>query len=113
MAHLNLVMIHHFRDGNGRVARALKPGVPAQAPVVYPTFSSIEEWLGNNTQDYYDVLSASGRGSWQPNNDATLWVKFNLRAHHMQAQTMRRRFQEAETQWTHIDQLITGHRLPD
>ena len=26
---------------------------------------------------------------------------------------MRRRFQAAETQWTHIDQLISGHRLPD
>ncbi|MCW2766753.1 MAG: Adenosine monophosphate-protein transferase SoFic [Nocardioides sp.] len=53
-----------------------------------PTFSSIEEWLGNNTQDYYDVLAATGRGAWNPDNDATLWVKFNLRAHHMQAHTI-------------------------
>jgi Fic family protein len=97
MAHLNLVMIHPFRDGNGRMARALQTMVLAQDQVVEPTFSSIEEWLGNNTQDYYDVLAATGCGSWQPGNDATLWVKFNLRAHHMQAQTMRRRFNEAET----------------
>jgi Fic family protein len=114
MAHLNLVMIHPFRDGNGRMARALQTMVLAQERVVEPTFSSIEEWLGNNTREYYDVLATVGRGgSWQPKNDATLWVKFNLRAHHMQAQTMRRRFQEAETQTTHIDQLISGHRLPD
>jgi hypothetical protein len=33
------------------------------------------------------VLAAVGQGSWHPGNDATLWVKFNLRAHHMQAQT--------------------------
>jgi Fic family protein len=113
MAHLNLVMIHPFRDGNGRMARALQTMVLAQDRVIEPTFSSIEEWLGNNTREYYDVLATVGRGSWQPKNDATLWVKFNMRAHHMQAQTMRRRFQEAETQWTHIDQLITRHRLPD
>lgn len=111
MAHLNLVMIHPFRDGNGRMARALQTMVLAQDQVVEPTFSSIEEWLGNNTQDYYDVLAATGRGAWNPGNDAMLWVKFNLRAHHMQAQTMRRRFDEAEIQWRQIDELVAMHRL--
>lgn len=111
MAHLNLVMIHPFRDGNGRMARALQTMVLAQDQVVEPTFSSIEEWLGKNTQDYYDVLAATGRGTWNPGNDATLWVKFNLRAHHMQAQTVRRRFDEAEIQWRKIDELIADHRL--
>ena len=66
MAHLNLVMIHPFRDGNGRMARALQTMVLAQDQVVEPTFSSIEEWLGNNTQDYYDVLAATGHGAWPP-----------------------------------------------
>lgn len=113
MAHLNLVMIHPFRDGNGRMARALQTMVLAQDHLVEPTFSSIEEWLGNNTQDYYDVLAATGHGAWNPGNDATLWVKFNLRAHHMQAQTMRRRFNEAEIQWRKIDELVTQHRLND
>lgn len=111
MAHLNLVMIHPFRDGNGRMARALQTMALAQDHVVEPTFSSIEEWLGSNTQEYYDVLAATGQGSWQPANDATLWVKFNLRAHHMQAQTMRRRFDEAETQWRAVDDLLAAHRL--
>ena len=27
------------------------------------------------------MLAAVGQGSWHPANDATLWVKFNLRAH--------------------------------
>lgn len=113
MAHLNLVMIHPFRDGNGRMARALQTMVLAQDQVVEPTFSSIEEWLGNNTQDYYDVLAATGRGAWNRANDATLWVKFNLRAHHMQAQTMRRRFDEAETQWRKLDVLLANYKLND
>lgn len=113
MAHLNLVMIHPFKDGNGRMARALQTMVLAQDQVVEPTFSSIEEWLGNNTQDYHDVLAVTGRGSWNPNNDATLWVKFNLRAHHMQAQTMRRRFDEAEAQWRRLDDILADHKLQD
>lgn len=111
MAHLNLVMIHPFKDGNGRMARALQTLVLAQDAVIEPTFSSIEEWLGRNTDDYYRVLATTGRGNWQPSNDAHLWVKFNLRAHHMQAQTLQRRFHEAELMWTVIDRVVADHRL--
>ena len=46
MAHLNLVMIHPFRDGNGRMARALQTMVLAREKILSPEFSSIEEWLG-------------------------------------------------------------------
>lgn len=113
MAHLNLVMIHPFRDGNGRMARALQTLVLARDQIVEPTFSSIEEWLGSNTQDYYDVLAATGQGSWHPENDTTLWVKFNLRAHHMQAQTVQRRFAEAEVQWRALDGVLIEHKLPE
>lgn len=113
MSHLNLVMIHPFRDGNGRMARALQTMVLAQDQVVEPTFSSIEEWLGRNTQDYYAVLAATGGGLWQPQNDTRLWLKFNLRAHHMQAQTMLRRFAEAEALWRDIDELVARFGLVD
>lgn len=113
MAHLNLVMIHPYRDGNGRMARALQTMVLAQDVVLEPAFASIEEWLGNNSTDYYDVLAAVGRGGWQPENDASLWVKFNLRAHHLQAQTLARRFAEAEDLYLRIDQVISTRRLPE
>src|SRR6185295_7872251 len=66
MAHLNLVMIHPFRDGNGRMARCLQSLVLAREGIVAPVFSSVEEYLGRNTRAYYDVLAEVGRGSWQP-----------------------------------------------
>jgi len=113
MAHLNLVMIHPFRDGNGRMARALQTLVLALDEVLEPTFSSIEEWLGSNTADYYLVLAATGRGAWHPDSDAHLWLKLNLRAHHLQAQTLRRRFQEADVLWRRLDELAGEHRLPE
>ena len=113
MAHLNLVMIHPFLDGNGRMARALQTLVRSRCGVGEPAFSSIEEWLGRNTGDYYGVLAATGRGRWQPDGDAALWVKFNLRAHHMQAQTTSRRFREAAAIWTALDELAAQHGLPD
>jgi Fic family protein len=53
MAHLNLVMIHPYRDGNGRMARALQTLTISRQTIVEPAFSNIEEWLGHNTDDYY------------------------------------------------------------
>lgn len=113
MAHLNLVMIHPFRDGNGRMARAVQTMVLAKDEILEPTFSSIEEWLGSNTNDYYRALAVTGAGAWHPERSAHLWVKFNLRAHHMQAQTMRRRFADAERTLTHLQSVIDQKGLQD
>jgi Fic family protein len=113
MAHLNLVMIHPFRDGNGRMARALQTLVLSRGGIGEPAFSSIEEWLGHNTDDYYSVLAVTGGGGWHPERDAGLWVKFNLRAHHMQAQTVARRYAEASEVWTALDASIAENGLPE
>ena len=113
MAHLNLVMIHPFRDGNGRMARALATLVLTRSDIGEPEFSSIEEWLGANTEDYYSVLAHTGHGFWQPRDDAHLWLAFNLRAHHMQAQTVARRVTEARKTWSELDALVTEHGLPE
>ncbi|RZU15374.1 Fic family protein [Kribbella rubisoli] len=113
MAHLNLVMIHPFRDGNGRMARALQTLVLSRGGIGEPAFSSIEEWLGSNTDEYYRVLAATGAGAWHPDRSAALWLKFNLRAHHIQAQTVRRRYREAGRLWLAFDELIEKHGLAD
>jgi Fic family protein len=113
MAHLNLVMIHPFRDGNGRMARALATLVLTRSDIGEPEFSSIEEWLGVNTEDYYSALAQTGHGSWQPRDDAHLWLTFSLRAHHMQAQTVARRVDEAADTWAELDELAMEHSLPD
>ena len=113
MAHLNLVMIHPFRDGNGRMARALATLVLTRSDIGEPEFSSIEEWLGANTDDYCSVLAHTGHGSWPPRDNARMWLTFNLRAHHMQAQTIARRVGEAGDTWKELDALVSAHDLPE
>jgi Fic family protein len=113
MAHLNLVMVHPFSDGNGRMARALQTLVLAREQIVAPVFSSIEEYLGRNTQAYYDVLAEVGQGSWNPGNDARPWIRFCLTAHHRQAMTHLRRIEEAEQLWAACAELALGHGLPE
>jgi len=57
------------------------------AHIADPTFSSVEEYLGRNTQTYYKVLANVGQGSWNPRNDTREWIRFNLTAHYRQAAT--------------------------
>lgn len=113
MAHLNLVMIHPFRDGNGRMARVLQTFMLGRDGILEPEFSSIEEWLGRNTDDYYAILAKTGRGAWNPGNDAHDWVRFNLRAHHMQAQTVARRVEEIGAIWRRLLELGEPLGIPD
>jgi Fic family protein len=113
MAHLNLVMIHPFRDGNGRMARCLQSLALARAGVLAPQFISIEEYLGRNTQAYYEVLGKVGGGSWQPGNDARRWVRFTITAHLRQARTMLRRIRETERLWLDLEQLAYRCGYPE
>ena len=111
MAHLNLTMIHPFKDGNGRMARALQTLVLAREGVIHPLFSSIEEWLGRNTQEYYNVLGAVGKGSWHPSHSALPWVRFCLKAHYQQANTLIRRHEEYESVFESIEKIIAREKL--
>lgn len=111
MAHLNLTMIHPFKDGNGRMARALQTFVLAREGVLQPVFSSIEEWLGRNTQDYYNILSETGKGAWHPENDTLPWVRFCLKAHYQQAATLVKRIDEYGKLYTMVAELGNRHQL--
>jgi Fic family protein len=113
IAHLNLTMIHPFADGNGRMARCLQTLVLARDRVVAPVFSSIEEFLGRNTESYYAVLEDVGAGAWNPDRDARPWVRFCMRAHFLQATTVMRRREEIERLWNSCAELAEGNRLPE
>jgi Fic family protein len=112
MAHLNLVMIHPYRDGNGRMARCLQTLVLARDQILAPQFSSIEEYLGRNTQPYYNVLRQVGGDTWQPDGDARPWVRFCLEAHYIQAGSVLRRVKESGEIWERLEQLCGERGLP-
>ncbi|MFJ8746140.1 Fic family protein [Embleya sp. NPDC127516] len=104
MAHLNLVKIHPWSDGNGRMSRSLQTLLIARGGVLAPEFSSIEEWLGmpGNTWDYYKVLREVGGPLWSPERDTLPWIKFNLLAYHQQAQRVRHRVDRSNECWVQL-----------
>ncbi|MEV4559465.1 Fic family protein [Kitasatospora sp. NPDC049285] len=116
MAHLNLVSIHPWRDGNGRMSRAVHTLVLAREGVLAPEFSSIEEWLGAddfNTREYYAALRTVQAGTWQPQRDTHPWIRFCLTAHHLQAQEVQRRFEAAARLWYRLENIALQHRLDE
>jgi Fic family protein len=113
MAHLNLTMIHPFSDGNGRMARALQTLVLGREGILHPVFSSIEEWLGHHTEEYYAVLAKTGDGSWNPHRDTRDWVRFCIKAHYQQAQTLLRRNEEYGALYERIAAIAAEEKLPE
>jgi Fic family protein len=111
MAHLNLTLMHPFSDGNGRTARCLQTAVLANEGIAAQEFSSIEEYIGRNQQEYYDVLAAAGGGGWNPDRDAKPWIRFCLKGHYMQLQTILRRNEELGAVYGDLLGLVRSHRL--
>jgi Fic family protein len=113
MAHLNLVLIHPYVDGNGRMARALQTLVLARSGVLEPVFSSIEEYLGRNTLEYGAVLAAVRGDRWDPHRDTRGWIRFCLTAHYRQATTLLRRIERARAVWDRAEQEVSKRKLPE
>ncbi|MFJ7905359.1 Fic family protein [Streptomyces sp. NPDC096198] len=104
MAHLNLVKIHPWSDGNGRMSRSLQTLVIARGGVLAPEFSSIEEWLGmpGNTWEYYKVLREVGGPVYSPGRETGPWIRFNLLAYHQQTQRVQHRVDRSNDCWLQL-----------
>ncbi|WP_433714611.1 Fic family protein [Nocardia sp. CA-084685] len=114
MAHLHLVSIHPWADGNGRMSRSLQTLMIAREGVLAPEFSSIEAWLGRpgNTWEYYQVLGRRG-SEYRPNQDVGEWIRFNLTAYHQQAQTVHARFVRSGRVWDALSEFAIGGGLDE
>ena len=100
MAHLQLVSIHPWADGNGRMSRSLQTLLIAREGVLAPEFSSVEAWLGRpgNTWEYYRELALRGP-RYRPEQDVSSWIRFNLTAYHQQAQSVQGRWDRSAAGW--------------
>jgi Fic family protein len=114
MAHLHVISVHPFRDGNGRVSRIVQSLVLASDGIVAPDFGSIEEYLAENTLDYYAALQAAHGPGYEPGeSDASGWVEFCVDAHLAQARRRLAQIEEAAGRWERLEALIAGRGWPD
>lgn len=113
MAHLHVVSVHPFRDGNGRISRIVQSLVLARAGLASPEFFSIEEYLGEHTEAYYAALREAQGGSYQPERDASGWVSFCIDAHIAQARQRLAQIERAAARWSYLEELIDARGWPD
>jgi hypothetical protein len=113
MAHLHLVCVHPFGDGNGRISRIVQSLALARGGLLAPEFVSIEEYLGSNTSAYYAALQAVQGGSYQPERDATPFVRLCVEAHLAQARQRLRQLAEAGARWAYLEELVARRDWPD
>jgi len=113
MAHLNVISVHPFRDGNGRIARVIQSLVLARGGLGSPEFFSIEEYLGGHTREYYTALRETQGGSYQPDRDPTRWIAFCLDAHVAQAQRRLAQIEEAAARWQRLEDLVSQRGWPE
>jgi Fic family protein len=114
MAHLHLVSIHPWPDGNGRMSRSLQTLLIAREGVLAPEFSSIEAWLGRSrhTWEYYQELASRGR-TYLPDQDVSSWIRFNLTAYHQQAQIVQKRLDKSSEVWRMLVEFAEHNALDE
>ncbi|OZA30072.1 MAG: cell filamentation protein Fic [Hydrogenophilales bacterium 17-61-9] len=74
LAHLWMVTLHPFDDGNGRIARAVGDMALARSEQVPQRFYSLSAQLQQERSDYYDILERTQKGSL----DVTEWLLWFL-----------------------------------
>jgi cell filamentation protein, protein adenylyltransferase len=72
VVHYELVRIHPFVDGNGRVSRALSTLILFQEGYDIRKFFSLEEYFDNDAAEYYSALQSVGRNK----GDLTEWLAY-------------------------------------
>ena len=113
MAHLHLVSIHPFPDGNGRLSRILQSLVLARDGILSTELGSIEEYLARDTSRYYAVLREVQGGSYRPERSADPWIGFCIKAHEAQARERLATLERAARRWEVLEDLVKARGWPD
>lgn len=79
MAHLHLVAIHPFWDGNGRTARGLETLLLQRSAFGFKKLLSLEATLLILKDDYFAAIRAALGARFTDGYDATPWLDFSTR----------------------------------
>ena len=76
LAVLDLLVIHPFEDGNGRVARVLTNALLAEIGYGVARYVSLEQLIAESADDYYATLLASTHGWHDSAHDPWPWLRY-------------------------------------
>lgn len=112
IAHLHLVAIHPFWDGNGRTARALALLLLQRSPWHFRRLMAIERRLLDERSAYFAALERTVGARFDAAYDATPWLEFYLPLLAAEASSLVERL----TSWTRrmaaVAEVGERHRVP-
>jgi Fic family protein len=73
---LDLLTIHPFADGNGRVARILTNALLEESGYQVCRYVSLEQLIGESADEYYAALLASTHGWHEDQHDPWPWLSY-------------------------------------
>lgn len=112
IAHLNLVQIHPFADGNGRMGRALQTLVLVRDGILDPEFSSLEQSVAGDRNRYRESLYELGP-AWNPKADTRPFLRFCLAVHLDQAERALGHARRMSAVWAEAADVVRAQRLPE
>ncbi len=74
IAHLWVITIHPFEDGNGRITRAITEMLLARSDKSVKRFYSMSSQIRNERKQYYEILEKTQKGT----SDITNWIMWFL-----------------------------------
>jgi Fic family protein len=103
--HVAIAAVHPFRDGNGRVARALASLAMYRGGFKLPEFTSLEEWWGRHLADYYDGFGVLGT-AFEPETDVTPFLLAHATAQLEQVRALDLRERTERQIWLAVEQAV-------
>lgn len=79
LAILDLLVIHPFEDGNGRVARILTNALLSECGYGVARHASLEQLVADSSDEYYAALLASTHGWHDGRHDPWPWLDYFVR----------------------------------
>lgn len=76
VAHIHLVAIHPFWDGNGRTTRGLSTLILQRSPFGFRKLLSSEDYLFENRDLYFSAIDRTLGSKFTVEYDATAWLEF-------------------------------------
>lgn len=76
IAHIHMVAIHPFWDGNGRTARGLSTLVLQRSQYNFRKLLSLERDMSQDRDRYFSAIETTLDGRFSLDYDATLWLEY-------------------------------------
>jgi Fic family protein len=104
ITHYELVRIHPFIDGNGRVARAIATLILYSEGYDIRRFFSLEEYFDKDPLRYYQYLQKAGSG------DLTPWLDYFVQGLAAELEKIKTKIQKLSSD-THLKQKLGGRQV--